>query len=188
MWSTAFDSSLSKPQRQLFLSAYQRKHCMFGIGTKLKWRDNCALSVHSRFGAFGLIPGPLGGIIWQAFTHFQSFLKIIRAQTPYLWTMVIPFQLIRNWYKFFFFLDNQGKCSAELSRRRDEIANFSPEDIWFNCTSVVIQQDHLWRRKWRSVVSLLLKSEWNRLYPSDYSSCKPSRECFFQIFAVIQPN
>ena len=23
----------------------------------------CALSVHSRFGAFGLIPGPLGGII-----------------------------------------------------------------------------------------------------------------------------
>ena len=26
-----------------------------------KWRENCVLSAHSSFGAFGLTPGPLGG-------------------------------------------------------------------------------------------------------------------------------
>lgn len=57
-----------------------------------KWRENCVLSAHSSFGAFGLTPGPLGGSFQQALTQFQASLKTTRSQTPYLWTLIVPLQ------------------------------------------------------------------------------------------------
>ena len=84
------------------------------------------------------------------------------------------------WFFFLLFIDNQGKCSAELSRKRDEITNFSPEDIWISFSCYQYRSYHQGRRKWRSVVSLLpnvnqgftfprsfdtLRTQWNRLCP-----------------------
>ena len=81
---------------------------------------------------------------------------------------------------FFLFIDNQGKCSAELSRKRDEITNFPPEDIWISFSCYQYRSYHQGRRKWRSAVSLLpnvnqgftflrsfdtLRTQWNRLCP-----------------------
>ena len=57
-----------------------------------KWRENCVLSAHSSFGAFGLTPGPLGGSFQQALTQFQASLKTTRSQTPYLWMLIVPLQ------------------------------------------------------------------------------------------------
>lgn len=91
----------------------------------------------------------------------------------WFWILIFcTFQLETNLEFFLSFLDNQGKGSAELSRKRDEITNFSPEDIWswISFRYHTAGSYHQWRRKWRSLASLLretssVRTQWNRLCP-----------------------